>query len=114
MQELTEQEHNELMECEFVVKGICNEGPYITPGKLVEIEYDIGITIIDKEDHTNYLYCLLGPTVCKNDGINTPDGLYDTLFQGVIQDIKNGVIDLTSKESGNDSTAFTDFCAFNR
>ena len=121
MKELTEQEHEELMACEFVVKGIWDDGPYTVPGRLVEIDSDIGITIVSKENSTDYLYCILGPSVSNNLlNMHPTPGLYDALFKKTVQDIRNGVIDLTNTQVSKEFDTIpgegpsADFCAFNR
>ena len=120
MQELTEQEHDELMACEFVVKGEWYEGPYTTPGKLVDIDSDVGLTIVNKEDNEDYLYCLIGPSVSMKGDFSIIPGLYDALFQEAIEGIRKGVINLTDREvsksfkSSPGQNPSSDKCAFNK
>ena len=118
--ELTEQEREELMACEFVVKGnmLINE----PQGRLVDIDPDIGFTIIDKNNTDRYLCCLHGLATKKNP---TPQDLknINALFEMTITGIQEGVVDLDKIEShlkNNGSpnnvgyNASSETCAFNR
>ena len=122
MKELTEEEREELLACEFTVKWDDYDGPKETLGKLVDIDVDIGITIINRDDPEDFLRCLAGPgaNVGQTGGWEAHPGLYEEIFKGIINEIKEGFMDLTSNEITDrynvnpGSNPGPDSCAFNR
>lgn len=64
-------------------------------GKVVGIDYDIGITVVDKNDTDRYLICIPGP--CSPHGtVEYPDYLFDSYdeeFFFSFEAIKDGVFD---------------------
>ena len=114
-----EKDYSELLEKDFDVKingSTCH-------GKLVGIDYDIGITIVSKEDPDNYLVCLRGEPVCRKmfPGHKFDLKLHNALFTVIADGIKAGVVDCAEYErvlsdmSGMiPGTASSSRCAFNQ
>lgn len=125
MPELTEQERQELMECKF---DVTNSSGKSLPGKLVDVDYYIGITIVNESNHDNYLYCLIGKRAMteKQYGRNYTywedhPGLYDELFQLVIVSIREGNLKIRGLDriadkngAGKGGSASAEICAFNQ
>ena len=115
--ELSEQEREELMACEFVVVTKLKR----RPGQLVDIDFDIGITIIDKNNPDLYLFCSYGNTV-EPMPLRIKE-MYNETFNMIIEGIRAGVVDLTVMEKTIRAEGFGDNvghgpssenCAFNK
>lgn len=114
--ELSETEREELMACEFVV--ISGYGTF--PGLLVDIDRDIGLTIVNKDNTDHYLICHIGDTVIPS---KTPEEavMYNELFDLTVEGIRTGTISLRVLEermnsfqqtAGNNPSS--EACAFNQ
>ncbi len=120
--ELSEQERDELMACEFVVKGNWDGEDHIVPGRLIDIDFDIGITIVDKDNPDRHLECLVGPSAEKGAKENWDQypGLYEAIFQDIVREIREGKRILGGKMAENEfgikpsPGPSSEDCAFNQ
>lgn len=125
MKELTDQEHDELVNAKFTVisfRGFHTEQPDRIPGRLVEIDSHLGATVINRDNTDEYLWCIRGPGAHKasaEEWAKHP-GAFDEIFQWLVDSIKSGILDLTDHsisiktgvpEGGRPSS---DFCIFNQ
>jgi len=62
-------------------------------GHVVGIDYDIGITIVDANDHERYILCYTGPAAEKFSVVRD-FAIYNQLFNYTKNAIERGVIDL--------------------
>lgn len=117
--ELSDQEREELMACEFVV--VRSNGDEI-PGKLVDIDFDIGITIINRNDSTDYLACIRSSLIFPE---ATPEEvvIYKFLFDAMLTGIKGGKVEFSILQSIIKNTGkflragaepSSETCAFNK
>ncbi len=116
-----------------VVKAVRDDDETVFDALIVGLDFDIGFTIVDNNDKDNYLACLLGDTVFKDDNFSKED--YKIFFDEIVKQIKSGVINLdemdelfnsltgVSKEVADISKILNtvgiggpsaEFCAFNR
>jgi hypothetical protein len=112
------EDYSELLDKE--VKVIEANGLISYTGIVIGIDFDIGITIINKEDKDDYLLCYLGETVQPAEDEEEKE-LYNRLFSWAVEAIRQGVMDfkesneisfIAGRRPGNDPSS--DFCAFNR
>ena len=82
------------MECEFVVKGEWHTGPYEVVGKLVDIDFALGITIVNATNPDDYLCCLVDPSAPNYHGgwDDNPEA-FEASFMDIVRGIKEGKID---------------------
>lgn len=70
------------------VKMVALYGSY-TKGVVVDVNYDIGITIVNEYDNTDYLLCFSGPTIIELEG---EEHIWKTIFYSIVAQIKKGEI----------------------
>ncbi len=123
--ELSDQEREELMACEFVVVG---GGEDEIPAKLIDIDYDIGITIVNRNNTDQYLYCLISKSAMTKEEYGEHytywedhPGLYDEIFELMVTNIRAGEIkrvsyrQILNKYSAQSSyNPSSETCAFNQ
>ncbi|KKL75783.1 hypothetical protein LCGC14_2051380 [marine sediment metagenome] len=86
-----EEDYSDLFEKDFTITSPNRTVDMTITGKLVGIDPDIGITIVDKNDRDHYIYCLrsgltLGP---KGKGNKK---FYADMFEVLVQGIRAGEI----------------------
>ncbi len=98
---------------------IVKNGLSTTKAMIVDADPDIGFTIVDEEDHDEYLQCLIGPVAFKAKwGKDHPDleGFKDS-FNKLVADAKKGIyvlpnfVEMLAKGVGTNPTS--EDCAFN-
>jgi len=118
---MEEKDYQYLKELDFIV---ISNGIEI-PGKVAEVEFDIGITIVNKNDHTQYLSCLRSPLIVAHEIKNTnkssiSEKEYKEFFNYLVRCITRGKLSLVdsnnklkniSGRSGGNSPSI-DTCAF--
>ena len=109
----------ELKKLDFKVKLIDGKE---YDGLLIDIDYDIGITIVDKYEKDMYIYCLLGRLGFKakwgEEKETSLEDEYDEKFEIVTNGIKNGYIEISKLFDEKDTEfippASIDNCGFNQ
>ncbi len=85
-----EEDYSDLFEKEFIVSG---GGELTREGKLVDIDFDIGVTIIDKNDEDHYIYCLRGESYYGEKERHIPNPpFYKEVFEHLVAGIRLGSI----------------------
>ncbi len=114
-----EEDYSDLFEKEFTVSG---GGELTREGKLVDIDFDIGVTIIDKNDEDHYIYCLRGKSYYGEEKrflLNPP--FYKEVFEHFVAGIRLGSISRDDTEEirakhnyAGHSRASSANCAFSK
>ncbi len=60
-------------------------------GLVVGCVFDVGISIVDAEDHDCYLFCIYGP---RSTGIEFNSKNYKSIFASTMSQIRKGHVDL--------------------
>lgn len=113
---MKERDFSSLIDKEVIYTDGSNE--YI--GKIVNIDYDIGLTIVDKDNPNEYLVCLIGPSAHKNYDKKL-DEKWPSIFYSTVRQIKNGKLTpnicekiLHSINQFSASDPGPEYCAFNQ
>lgn len=126
MIEFTEQDREELMKCEFseTHHESLSGSSIVTKAKLVDIDPDIGITIVAADNPRKFLMCLLGPVGRKarnnEEFTDLETEIHEVMFPFIVSEIRAGLVDAGKHrkmlrsfniQTGNDPGP--DICAFN-
>jgi len=74
-----------------IIDVIDSKGKFIGKGKVVGCDYDVGITIVDKDNPNVYFGCLAGPSSTLWN-IHYSEELYKALFDSIVNQIKSGIL----------------------
>ena len=77
---------------EFVV---VIDGDRTEKGKVVGCDYDIGITIVGRNDHDLHLFCIAGPSSTLWGVLYSANkNVYDKLYTRTVEQIKKGAVNV--------------------
>ena len=89
------------------------DGSFLAKGKVIGCDYDIGITIVDKDDPDEFLYCWIGKSssLWKNHWDASDKTLSDE-FDSYVNQIKGGCFEYSKITGETTPAASAKVCPF--